>query len=195
LLADGRPTINWYFDDVSDVARAHDAFVALYNEQEAERRALYNLAEAERRKEEDKKRAKLDEKRKEYEFEDGDYIIRLPKNVLEIIEEGSKQRICIGGYTTRHSLGQTNLFFLRKKSEEDKPFYAIEMDTHKNIVQIHGFGNQWLGNNPDAIPTVIRWLRKHSINCRDNILTCTAKGYSGCGTHITMPTVDGKKGM
>lgn len=195
LLADGRPTINWYFDDASDVTRAHDAFVALYNEQEAERRALYNLAEAERRKEEDKKRAKIDEKRKEYEFEDGDYIIRLPKNVLEIIEEGSKQRICIGGYTTRHSLGQTNLFFLRKKSEEDKPFYAIEMDTHKNIVQIHGFGNKWLGNDPDAIPAVIRWCRKHGINCRDTILTCTAKGYSGCGAHITMPTVDGKKGV
>lgn len=195
LLADGRPTINWYFDDISDVTRAHDAFVALYNEQEAERRALYNLAEAERRKEEDKKRAELDKKRKEYEFEDGDYIIRLPKNVLEIIEEGSKQRICIGGYTTRHSLGQTNLFFLRKKAEEDKPFYAIEMDTHKNIVQIHGFGNKWLGNNPDAIPTVIRWCRKHDIRCDKTILTCNSTGYCGNRSCVEMPTVDGKKGI
>ena len=167
----------------------------LYNAQEADRRALRNMQEAERRKEEDKRRAKIDAKRKEYEFEDGDYIIRLPKDVKEIIEEGSRQHICIGGYTTRHSNGDTNLFFLRKKSNPDTPFYAIEMDTHKTIVQIHGANNRWLGNNPEAIPTVIRWLRKHNIKCADTILTCNSVGYCRSSTHVEMPTVDGKKGI
>lgn len=189
------PTIDWYFDDYSDVVRAHDALMELYNAQEEDRRALRSMQEAERRKEEDKRRAKIDAKRKEYEFEDGDYIIRLPKDVKEIIEEGSKQRICIGGYTTRHSNGDTNLFFLRKKSNPDTPFYAIEMDTHKTIVQIHGTNNRWLGNNPEAIPTVIRWLRKHNIKCADTILTCNSVGYSRSSTHVEMPTVDGKKGV
>lgn len=189
------PTINWYFDDHSDIIRAHDAVMAIYNMQEAERRALYNLKEAERRKEEDKKREKIDAERKKYEFEDDNYIIRLPKNVLEIITEGSTQHICIGGYTSRHSLGQTNLFFLRKKSAPDTPFYAIEMDNHKNIVQIHGFGNRWLGNNPEAIPTVIRWLRKHDIKCHSTILTCTSTGYCGRSNYVDMPVVDGKKGI
>jgi hypothetical protein len=195
LRAGTAPTIDWYFDSLSDVRRAHDSLTDLYNAQEADRRALYNMKEAERRKEEDKRRAKIDEKRKEYEFEDGEYIIRLPKNILEIIEEGSKQRICIGGYTTRHANGETNLFFLRKKSEDDKPFYAIEMDKYKNIVQIHGYCNKWLGNNPEAIPTVIRWLRKHNIKCADTILTCNSVGYSRSSTHVEMPTVDGKKGV
>lgn len=195
LRAGTEPTINWYFDSESDVVRAHDAITVIYNVQEDERRALYNMAEAERRKEEEKRRAKIDEKRKEYEFEDGDYIIRLPKSILEILEEGSKQRICIGGYTTRHANGETNLFFLRKKAEDDKPFYAIEMDTHKNIIQIHGYCNKWLGNDPDAIPTVIRWLRKHSIWCSPEKLTCTSTGYGGGGSRVEMPVVDGKKGV
>ena len=111
------------------------------------------------------------------------------KDANEIVAEGSKQRICIGGYVSSHATGQTNLFFLRKKSEPDKPFYAIEMRSN-TVNQIHGFGNRWLGCNPEAIPTVIRWLRKNKIKCTDHILTCTATGYGGNATHCPMPVVD-----
>ena len=126
---------------------------------------------------------------KKYEYEDDLYVIRLPKDSSEIITEGSKQSICIGGYTTRHANGETNLFFLREKSNPDKPFYAIEMNRNI-IIQIHGFGNKWLGNNPEAIPTVIRWLRKNGISCSNEILTCTARGYGKVNEYIEMPVVD-----
>lgn len=185
-----KPTINWMFDDYSDIVRAHDAIVALKNEQDARRRAYWNMSEAERRKKDEEKRKKTDEKRKHYEYEDENFIIRLPKDVNEIVTEGTWQSICIGSYTTRHSEGSTNLFFLRKKSDADTPFYAIEMNNDKNIVQIHGSCNKWLGNNPEAIPTVVRWLRKHDIKCDTHILTCTAKGYSSRNEHIEMPVVD-----
>lgn len=185
-----RPEIDWMFDSYSDLVRAHDAMVELRRIQQEERQARWNADAAERRKKEDEKRQKIDKERKSYEYEDTDFTIRLPKDCKEIVDEGTKQHICIGGYTTRHSLGQTNLFFLRRNSEPDKPFYAIEMNNDKNIVQIHGFGNKWLGNDPDAIPTVIRWLRKNGIKCRDTILTCTSHGYSSNGSHIAMPVVD-----
>lgn len=185
-----QPIINWYFDSYSDAARVHDAIDELKRAQDAERRAIWDKNEAERRKKEEEKRIKLDEERKKYEYEDDTYIVRLPKDSNEIIAEGNKQRICIGGYTTRHALGQTNLFFLRRKSEPDAPFYAIEMNNNNVIVQIHGYANAWLGNNPDAIPTVVRWLRKNGVKCDQKILTCKAKGYCAINEYVPMPVVD-----
>jgi hypothetical protein len=187
---DTKPEINWIFDDYSDIVRAHDVLVALATEQDRERRARWDMSQAERLKKDEEKRKKVDEERKHYEYEDENFIIRLPKDVNEIVSEGSKQSICIGGYTTRHSNGQTNLFFLRKKSEEDEPFYAIEMNNNKSIVQIHGHSNKWLGNNPEAIPTVVRWCRKHNIKCDTKILTCTARGYGRINNYIEMPKID-----
>lgn len=189
-LLRGAMETDWCFDDVSDALRLHDAVIELKRVRDEERRALYNLQEAERRKKEEKKRIEVDKARKCYEYEDDNYIIRLPKDYTEIIREGSMQHICIGGYTTRHALGDTNLFFLREKSRPEYPFYAIEMGNNKNIIQIHGFGNRWLGNNPEAIPTVIRWLRKNNISCDKAKLTCKATGYGQRNEYVDMPIVD-----
>jgi hypothetical protein len=178
------------FDDYSDIVRTHDALNALVAEREAERRAYYNMDEKKRRELDEKRRQKTDELRKHYEYEDDEFVIRLPKDVYEIINEGAKQCICIGGYTSRHSKGETNLFFLRRKDSESVPFYAIEMNNNKVIVQIHGHSNKWLGNNPEAIPTVVRWLRKNDIKCDNKILTCTARGYGRTNEYIEMPIVD-----
>ena len=147
------------------------------------------MAEAERRKKDEEKRVKLDKERVKYEYEDGDFIIRLPRNLTEIVDEGSIQRICIGGYTGSHSSGTCTIFFLRHKSAPNTPFYAIEMRDNR-INQIHGYCNKWLGNNPEAIPAVMRWLRKHDIKCDTGILTCTSQGYSRGFNHIALPTID-----
>lgn len=190
LHADTAPDVDWYFDDVSDLVRTHDAVVELKRIQDAERRAMWSVGEAERRKKEEERRAKVDEKRKVYEYEDDEYIIRLPKDLKEIVQEGHTQHICIGGYTSRHANGDTNLFFLCKKDAEDTPFYAIEMSNYKQVVQIHGSCNEWLGRHPEAIPTVVRWLRKNDITCDQKILTCTANGYGRVNDYVPMPVVD-----
>jgi hypothetical protein len=150
---------------------------------------MWHLGSAERQKKEEENRIKIDENRKKYEYEDDNYIIRLPNSGTEIVTEGSKQRICIGGYVSSHSLGQTNLFFIRRKSEPDIPFYAIEM---KNgvVIQIHGYCNKWLGCDPEVIPTVVRWLRKNNIKCDEKILTCKATGYGAINQYVPMPVVD-----
>lgn len=184
------PQIDWYFDSYSDAVRIHDAIMEIKRMQDEERQARYNKEAAERKKKEEEKRKKVDEMRKELEYEDDKYIIRLPKDGNEIVAEGARQHICIGGYVSNHSNGYTNLFFIRKKSEPTIPFYAIEMNNSKEVVQIHGFGNKWLGNNPEAIPTVIRWLRKNGIRCKNAILTCTATGYGATANYVPMPVVD-----
>lgn len=184
-----QPAIDWYFNAYSDIVRAHDALDALARAQAQERQAMWNMEAAERLKKEEEKRKKIDENRKKYEYEDDNYIIRLPADGKEIVSEGNLQRICIGGYVSRHSLGETNLFFIREKSAPDTPFYAIEM-RNNTIVQIHGRCNKWLGCNPEVIPTVVRWLRKNKIKCDEKILTCASTGYCAINQYVPMPVVD-----
>lgn len=182
---------------VSELGRLHDTFVAMYNEQ---LRHWREQCEEQNRKELEK-RAKLNkvkiEFRKTLEFEDKDYLIRLPVDKNEIVKEGMELHHCVGGYAERHEVGDTTIMLLRKKSEPDKPFYTIEVgievltDTVSKlrIIQAHSFGNKWMGNNPEAIPTVVRWLRTNNIQCDEAILTSTSTQYYVGSKFIKMPEV------
>lgn len=182
---------------VSELGKLHDTFVAMYNEQQRHWREHYE----ERSRKELEKRAKLNkvkiEFRKTLEFEDKDYLIRLPVDGNEIVKEGLELHHCVGGYAERHKAGDATIMFLRKKSEPGKPFYTIEVgievltDTVSKlrISQIHGFGNRWLGNDPEAIPTVVRWLRQNGIECDRTILTSTSTQYGMGRNFIKMPEV------
>ena len=176
-------------DSYSDIVRFHDGISNLYNVMQTEIMDANN-------KEKEEKMKKLDEKRKKvFEAEDEDFIIRLPRKLSEIVEEGRALSHCVGGYTDRHAMGSTTILFLRRKNNENKAFYTIEChgtDPKKGITvsQIHGYGNRWLGNNPEAVPFVLRWLRDKGIKCRDEIVLSTAKGYGGYGaTLIPKPEI------
>lgn len=167
----------------SDITRIHDALVELIAAQDAERDRINALKQEERNRELEKKMAKLDEKRKELEYEDDTYIIRIPKKLSELTTEGTVQRICIGSYINAHAQGNSNIYFLRKKSDPDTPFFAIE-EKGGRIIQIHGYCNKWLGADDDsfaAVPFVRRWLRDKKISCDVRILTSKARGYC-CGS-------------
>lgn len=197
ISAVNRPNVIPYeVKTYAELVRMHDQLVTLKRLEDEELLRLRVLAKADRQKELEKKMAKVDEKRKELNYEDDDFIIRIPNNLSEIVNEGSTLHHCVGSYTDRHARGDTTILFLRKKSEPYESFYTIELTNINTIQQIHGFGNKWIGNNPEALPTVIRWLRKNNINCSTNILTSTAKGYQSFNSsHIEMPIVDGKKGV
>ena len=194
-LDDPRPALENI--SVSELGRLHDTFVAMFNEQ---RRNWVERYEEQKRKEREQ-RAKLNkvkiEFRKTLEFEDKDYLIRLPVDKNEIVKEGMELHHCVGSYAERYGTGDTTIMFLRKKSEPDKPFYTIEVEigvaddkvAGLRIRQIHGFGNRWLGNDPEAIPTVVRWLRQNNIECDEAILTSTSTQYSIGNKFIKMPEV------
>lgn len=182
---------------VSELNRLHDIYVAMYNEQARNWQERYN----EKRQKERERRAKLNkvkiEFRKTLEFEDEDYLIRLPVDKNEIVKEGMELHHCVGSYAERYETGDTTIMFLRKKAEPDKPFYTIEVgievltDTVSKlrILQIHGVGNRWIGNDPEAIPTVVRWLRQNGIECDSTILTSTSTQYGMGRNFIKMPEV------
>lgn len=171
-----------------ELIRAHNAAMEMRRIEQEERQRLYAMKMEERNKELEKKMEKLDKERKKLNYEEDEFIIRIPEKLSEIVAEGNALRHCVGGYTERHAMGNTTILFLRRKSEADKPFYTIEVNKG-NVVQIHGFGNRWLGCNPEAIPTVARWLKKNKIHCDDRILRSKATGYCGNNDLVPMPAI------
>ena len=160
-----------------ELRRLHDAAIEAEIAQRAER-------EAKRNAELDEQRKKVDKKRKEWNYEDDNYIIRLPNTVSEIVAEGQKLHHCVGGYASRHAAGDTTIMFLREKANPDVPFYTIEVSRYNHLVQAHCFGNGWLGLNPDAARFVYKWLRNKGIEFDKKILLCTATGYSSNGKYL-----------
>lgn len=124
-----------------DLSAAHDAAV-----EEFRRRAdEIHRAEQLRRVEAEKavyepRREKLEAR---YGWAAGGYIIRAPRNRVEIEDEGRILRHCVAGYADRHVEGKVTILFLRKARTPDKPFLTIEMDG-KQIKQIHGYRNEGL---------------------------------------------------
>lgn len=75
-----------------------------------------------------------------YGFESADLILRPAQSSEELFNEGAYQSICIGGYTDRYATGTIDLFFIRRKKELDKPFYAVEI-VDGVVRQCRGKGN------------------------------------------------------
>lgn len=171
---------------VSELQRLHDLYSTMSNEQFRQRQAMY--AEETRKTEERRtKENKLKlEFREQLNYEDENYLIRLPVDGDEIQQEGLTLHHCVGGYAYSHESGSTTIMFLRKKSEPDKPFYTIEVEigladgkvAGLRIKQAHCVNNGWLGLCVSAAQFVYKWCRIKNIEVRKEILLCQSHGYS-----------------
>ncbi len=171
---------------VSELHRLHDLYTRLLNEQQQQRQAMY-AEEARQRAERIQKENKPKlEFRGQLNYDDENYLIRLPKDEDEICKEGMSLHHCVGGYAHEHSIGSTTIMFLRKKSEPDKPFYTIEVEigvaddkvAGLRIKQAHCVNNGWLGLCVSAAQFVYKWCRIKNIEVRKEILLCQSHGYS-----------------
>lgn len=66
-------------------------------------------------------------KLKEYCFEYKGLIIRPAKSPSELASEGKALVHCVSGYSKDHADGRTNIFFIRRSNEPNKPFYTVEI--------------------------------------------------------------------
>ena len=85
--------------------------------------------------------AKAKKYRQRMEFSYNGLILRQPMSAEEIIEEGKVLHHCVGGYVDRHLRAQTNIFFIRKVSDPDTPYFTIEVSNDFRIIQCHGYKN------------------------------------------------------
>jgi len=122
-----------------------------------------------------KRRGQLEKK---YSFSLDGYIIRVPTDKEEILDEGRKLRHCVGGYADRHISGDVTILFMRKEAHPDTPWLTIEMSGNE-LVQIHGFKNEGIHTakgqfapDPreiykDFLNTWLDWLEKGSKRDKD----------------------------
>lgn len=73
-------------------------------------------------------------------FEYEGLMIRPAKSAQELIREGKKLQHCVGRYAEDHAKGKTSIFFIRRDTEPNKPFYTLELRGN-NISQTRGFKN------------------------------------------------------
>ena len=165
------------FRDFDDLVNLHDRLNEIYHIQYAEQQARWDEEQRRRLEAEKEVFNKLQKDRKEkFNAESTNYVIRVPEELDEITQEGVNLHHCVGGYVSAHAHGNTNIIFLRKKDAPDKSFYTIEVKNNQ-VIQIHGSHNKWLGNDPEAIPFVWKWIKDRGFNCPDYILLNKGAGY------------------
>ncbi|MBO8164684.1 MAG: PcfJ domain-containing protein [Brevibacillus sp.] len=79
-------------------------------------------------------------KLEKYTFEKDGLFIRPAKDSSELFLEGKALQHCVGQYAKRYAEGQSDLFFIRRSAEPDKPFYTVEVVGNK-ITQAYGYRN------------------------------------------------------
>lgn len=98
-------------------------------------------------------------KLEKFEFTLGEYTIIAPKNVLDIVKEGTILRHCVHTcdyYFSRISTDESYLFFLRKSSQPDVPWYTLEVEPSGNIRQKRTTGD----NQNEDFKKAVKFLKK-----------------------------------
>lgn len=115
--------------------RQIDERQAVRERENAERERAY----AEQRAREQEARRGLFEQRaaelERYAYELDGLLIRPCANEGELIAEGKALHHCVATYAQSHAAGKTAIFFIRKASEPDKPFYTLEFDEKSKAVR------------------------------------------------------------
>lgn len=144
-----------YFDTVEELKEMHDEVAILHTtfkqkiemEKWDNRKAFWN----------------------KFVYSDSNYEVIAPDKPEDLAVEGLELRHCVKGYIPKVTRGDTNVVFIRKAEEIDKPFFTAEISNTGYIEQIHGFGNRNLSTEPDLIYFVENWrkackLKEHDFN-------------------------------
>ena len=137
-----------YFDKskpIESITAMHDLVTELYNVRESEfsKKAFKN---------ETKKLSK-------WTFTDGDFTVIAPEKPDDLAIEGTTLHHCVKSYIGRVVEGRTNIMFIRKVSEKDKPFYTVEVSNNGTVEQIHGSCNCNVEKGSSLEQFVKNWMK------------------------------------
>ena len=151
----------------------HDRLTELYN--------AYRMQEAE--KEESERQIKWEERIKkekllnfEYEEDDDNLCMILPKKIVELITEGQRLSHCVGSYTRSVAEGRETILFLRKKEAKNTPYMTVDIAYNKDskmwqMRQCHGF------RNCDPTHEDVEFLKKWG--AKNNVDLATIQEHTG----------------
>lgn len=138
-------------ENFSYIKKIHDDITVFYNNFES--------------KENDVKFNGYTVKMEEYLFEDKNYKIVIPKSTYELKKEGLALHNCLGSYCDRVLLGKTNILFIRKQKDIDKPFFAAEISNTGEIKQVHGFANKNASSEWGLTDFIRKWSKEKNLTC------------------------------
>lgn len=95
----------------------------------------------------------------EYEHEDHDFCVVIPKGPEDLVVEGVQLSHCVKSYIDRVSEGRTNIVFIRKKEEPWKPFFTVEVTNDRVVAQVHGLANRNADTEPGMLEFVHQWAK------------------------------------
>jgi len=78
------------------------------------------------------------------------YLIRFPKDLTELIMEGSTMHHCVASYADRVIDGTSIIFFMRKADEPETPYITMEFNRDGNLVQARKSRNAAIANNEES---------------------------------------------
>ncbi|NLZ70471.1 MAG: hypothetical protein GX907_03965 [Clostridiaceae bacterium] len=94
-----------------------------------------------------------------HNYDGQDYIIRAPWSYEDLSREGYILSHCVATYAGKIAAGESLIFFLRRKTDPDRPFYTIEIQDGL-IAQIRGRSNESLKRGNKAYAFVEQWLSR-----------------------------------
>lgn len=115
--------------------------------------------EFEKNKADQEKFRKAVEKLEKFAWSEGEFFIRPAREQMELTAEGKALHHCVGGYIRDMAEEKTAIFFLRKVSEPDKPFYTLELQK-KRVIQCRTEHNASYDRKPDVKNFVDMWMEK-----------------------------------
>ncbi len=94
-----------------------------------------------------------------FAWKNGNFIIRPARAQEELQHEGTALHHCVGGYIKRMAEGETAIFFIRRASDPDKPFYTLELKK-KKVIQCRTLNNKSYEQDPEIKAFVDAWIEK-----------------------------------
>ena len=137
----------------------HDKEILFPKDLTAAHNRTMEQVEFEKNKADQEKFQKAVEKLEKFAWSEGDFFIRPAREQMELTAEGKDLHHCVGGYIRDMAEGETAIFFLRKVSEPDKPFYTLELQK-KRVIQCRTEHNASYDRNPDVKNFVDMWMEK-----------------------------------
>lgn len=95
-----------------------------------------------------------------YEFECGGICTVIPEKPTDIQREGTALCHCVGKlYTDKHVSGYSNIIFIRRASDPQKPWFTLEADPEtRRFRQCFGYKNRMTGaSDPEVGPFLIKY--------------------------------------
>lgn len=98
---------------------------------------------------------------KRFAWEDEEYIIQVPRNAGDIVEEGRLQHHCVGAsdiYMDQMNKGQSYILFLRRREQPQIPYYTLEVKNNRIVQKYAAYDRQ--PNIKEVDKVLNKWLKE-----------------------------------